>query len=115
LLLVELGRYLSYMMKRSLWLLMLGIIMILPAWPRTETHQWYFPSGGSWEPSERVIQEIKPTMELQIKELAKQAGRRLEPWERHSFQVQGQEENGKQYVYVNTLCRPTVQLCCPNC
>jgi hypothetical protein len=91
-------------MKRLLGLVLIISAVLIPLRAQAEDPQWYCPKGGSWQPSDEVVREIETTLEDHVKKIAKQKSRGLRPWAVYSFQLQGQEKNGKKYVYINALC-----------
>jgi hypothetical protein len=91
-------------MKRLLGLVLIISVVLIPLRAPAEDPQWYYPKDGSWQPSDEVVREIRATIEDHVRKIAKRKGRDIRPWAEYSFQLQGQEKNGKKYVYVNALC-----------
>ena len=69
-------------------------------------NEWVRVKGGSWEPTAAVLTNIKETLQSYIKEQAKAPARPLRKWREYTFQYQGIEDKGRNYVFINALCRP---------
>jgi len=92
-------------MKRILGFILIGTFVLVPLCaPAQGPHHWHFPKGSTWQLSDGVVQEIRATIEHQVRDIAKRAGKELRPWAEYSFQLQGQEQDGRKYVYINALC-----------
>lgn len=67
-------------------------------------NRWVEVEGGSWVPTAETIEKIKEQIEPFVRAQAKAEGRNLRKWRSYTFQYQGQEERGRQFVFVNALC-----------
>ena len=65
---------------------------------------WVGVEGGSWVPSAEAISKLKEQIEAFVSNQAKTEGRKLREWKTYTFQYQGQEENGRTFVFVNAFC-----------
>lgn len=65
---------------------------------------WVEVEGGSWVPTAEVISRLKQHIEPFVRNESKTEGRKLQDWKTYTFQYQGQEENGRKFVFVNAFC-----------
>ena len=65
---------------------------------------WVKVKGGSWEPSPKMIAELKAGVEPYVKDQAMAQGRKLRNWREYTFQYQGQEESERKSIFINALC-----------
>jgi hypothetical protein len=66
--------------------------------------QWIKVAGGTWEPSPKMLSEIKSKIESHVKKYATAQGRELKNWQSYTFQYQGIEEKGQKLIFINALC-----------
>lgn len=69
-----------------------------------EENMWIRVEGGFWQPSDKVLSKIKIHLEPYMRAQEKVFGRSIKKWDTYHFQYQGQEENGRKYVYINAFC-----------
>lgn len=69
--------------------------------------RWVSVAGGSWSPQAETVSRIKRELEHYVKARAKLENKILRDWNTYIFQYQGQEENGKQFVFINAFCTAT--------
>ena len=56
-----------------------------------------------------MLTDLKAQIESYVKSQAKTQGRELKRWRDYTFQYQGREEKGRNYIFINALCAPTDQ------
>jgi hypothetical protein len=66
--------------------------------------KWVKVNGGSWEPSPKMLVDLKAQIESYVKSQVKAQGRELKRWEDYTFQYQGREEKGRKFIFINALC-----------
>jgi hypothetical protein len=66
--------------------------------------RWIKVGGGNWDPSPKMLADLKAQIESFVKTQAKAQGRELKKWQDYVFQYQGQEENGRRFIFINALC-----------
>jgi len=66
--------------------------------------RWIKVAGGNWDPSPKMLADLKAQIESYVKTQAKAQGRQLKKWQDYIFQYQGQEEKGRKFIFINALC-----------
>jgi hypothetical protein len=90
-------------LKALIWLaLCLAVITTAGA-----AERWIKVGGGKWDPSPKMLADLKAQIESYVKSQARAQGRELKKWQGYTFQYQGQEEKGRKYIFVNALCAST--------
>jgi hypothetical protein len=57
-----------------------------------------------------MLTDLKAQIESYVKSQTKTQGRELKRWRDYTFQYQGREEKGRNYIFfMNALCTPTDQ------
>lgn len=69
-----------------------------------EENSWTKVDGGTWNPSDKILSTIKIHLEPYMKSQEKVFGRSLKKWNTYRLQYQGQEEQGRKFVYINAFC-----------
>ncbi len=59
---------------------------------------------GVWDPGSEMLDQIKAKIKAYVRARAKAQGRELKNWSAYAFQYQGQEENGRKYIFINAFC-----------
>ncbi len=59
---------------------------------------------GAWDPGPEILDQFKSKIETYVSAQAKAQGRELKNWSAYTFQYQGQEENGRKYIFINAFC-----------
>jgi hypothetical protein len=65
---------------------------------------WIKVAGGKWDPSPKMLVDLKAQIESYVRSQAKAQGRELKNWQDYTFQYQGQEEKGRKFIFINALC-----------
>ena len=65
---------------------------------------WIHVPDGAWEPTVRQVEELQQLLEPYVDEQAIAWREELSPWERYTFQYQGQLIEGKEVIFINALC-----------
>lgn len=82
-----------------------SLVLVYAVVANAEAEQaWIRVDGGSWTPGTETISRIKSEIEPFVRSKVLAEGRKLRHWDTYIFQYQGQEENGRKYVFVNALC-----------
>jgi hypothetical protein len=71
--------------------------------------RWIKVAGGKWDPSPRMLADLKAQIESYVKRHAEAQKRELKKWQDYTFQYQGQEEKGRKFIFINALCPSTDQ------
>ena len=66
--------------------------------------QWIKVAGGKWEPSPKMVADLKAQIESYVRSQAKAQSRELKRWEDYTFQYQGREEKGRKFIFINAVC-----------
>ena len=66
--------------------------------------RWIKVAGGKWDPSPKILADLKAQIESYVRSQAKAQGRELKNWQDYTFQYQGQEEKGGKFIFINDLC-----------
>ena len=66
--------------------------------------RWIKVAGGKWDPSPKILADLKSQIESYVRSQAKGQGRELKNWQGYTFQYQGQEEKGRRFIFINALC-----------
>ena len=67
--------------------------------------KWIKVDGGKWDPSPKMISDLKTKIEFYVRSQAKTQKSELQNWQTYTFQYQGIEERGKKYIFINALCK----------
>jgi hypothetical protein len=87
-------------LKALIWLaLFLSVITSVDA-----DNHWIKVDGGNWDPSPKILADLKAQIESYVKNQAKAQGRELKNWQDYIFQYQGQEQKGRRFIFINALC-----------
>jgi len=65
---------------------------------------WIKVAGGKWDPSPKMLADLKAQIESYVRSQARAQGRELKNWQDYTFQYQGQEEKGRKFIFINALC-----------
>jgi hypothetical protein len=65
---------------------------------------WIKVAGGEWDPTPKMLNDLKAQIESYVSSRAKAQGQELKNWEDYTFQYQGQEEKGRKFIFINALC-----------
>ncbi len=71
--------------------------------------QWIKVAGGKWEPTPKMLLDLKTKIKAYVGSQAKADKRELQNWQTYIFQYQGQEEKGKKYIFINALCHQDIK------
>jgi hypothetical protein len=75
-----------------------------------ESHaRWFEVRGGAWTPDAATVAALRASIEESVSDLAKLQNAQLLPWEKYTFQFQGQEIQAERFVLVSALCQSTEQ------
>jgi len=66
--------------------------------------RWIKVAGGKWDPSPKVLADVKAQIEPYVRRQAKAQAIELRNWQDYTFQYQGQEEDGRKFIFINALC-----------
>jgi hypothetical protein len=66
---------------------------------------WVNVPGGSWDAT-RTFAEMRSRLEPYVTQAAVREHKQLAPWSSYTFQYQGQEAAGQQFVLINAFCTP---------
>ena len=66
--------------------------------------RWIKVAGGKWDPSPKILADLKSQIKSYVRSQAKAQGRELKNWQDYTFQYQGQEEKGRKFIFINALC-----------
>lgn len=87
-------------LKPLIWLaLFLAVITSVNA-----DERWIKVAGGNWDPSPKMLGDLKAQIESYVKNQAKAQGRELKKWQDYIFQYQSQEQKGRRFIFINALC-----------
>jgi len=65
---------------------------------------WIKVAGGKWDPTPKMLADLKAQIESYVRSQARAQGRELKNWQDYTFQYQGQEEKGRKFIFINALC-----------
>jgi hypothetical protein len=65
---------------------------------------WIKVAGGEWDPTPKMLNDLKAQIESYVSSRAKAQGQELKNWEDYTFQYQGQEEKGRKFIFINAFC-----------
>jgi hypothetical protein len=88
------------MFKAAIWL----ALALIVATSVNAADGWIKVDGGEWDPTPKMLNDLKNQIESYVQSQAKAQGRELKNWQDYTFQYQGQEEKGRKYIFVNALC-----------
>ena len=71
--------------------------------------QWIKVAGGKWEPTPKMLLDLKTKIKAYVGGQAKADKRELQNWQTYIFQYQGHEEKGKKYIFINALCHQDIK------
>jgi len=66
---------------------------------------WIKVAGGKWDPSPKMLANLKAQIESYVRSQAKAQSKELKRWKDYTFQYQGQEEKGRKFIFINALYR----------
>ena len=84
------------------------ILALLTCTIQAAESSWTRVEGGSWQPSDHIISKIKSTLRAHMKSQESVFRTSLKKWDTYRFQYQGQEKNGRRFVYINALCNSDI-------
>jgi len=67
--------------------------------------RWIKVAGGKWDPSPKMLVDLKAQIKSYVCKQAKAQGRELRKWQDYTFQLLASEENGRRYILINALCK----------
>jgi hypothetical protein len=66
--------------------------------------QWIKVAGGKWDPTPKMLSDLKMKIKAYVASQAKADKRELQNWQTYTIQYQGQEEKGNKYIFINAFC-----------
>lgn len=66
--------------------------------------RWIKVAGGKWNPTPKMLNDLKNEIESYVQSQAKAQRRELKNWNNYVLQYQGQKEKGQKFIFINALC-----------
>ena len=65
---------------------------------------WIAVPGEAWKPAEQTFEGIQSGLKQFVQKSAADQNKKLNEWSKYSFQFQGQEKDGRKFIYINAYC-----------
>jgi hypothetical protein len=65
---------------------------------------WISVAGGAWTPPDDAVEDASGRLRQFVAQQAAARHRQLPKWSSYTFQYQGQQADGKQFILINAFC-----------
>ena len=83
---------------------MLLLLCLVLSAPAIAQNKWILVQGGTWVPSMELLSDLKVQLQPYVMNESKNQRNPITDFHDYSYQLQGQEENGNEFIFINAFC-----------